>query len=80
MAGIVADAERCRAYAESSPALATSLNPYLGYERTAEIIKESLRTGTSIRDLLVASGELSAAEIDGALDALALTRGGIARA
>ena len=77
--GIEADEERCRANAEASPSIATSLNPYLGYERTAEIIKESLRTGTTIRDLLVASGELPPAEIDRALDALALTKGGITR-
>jgi fumarate hydratase class II len=77
--GITADVERCRANAEASPSIATSLNPYLGYERTAEIIKESLRTGTPIRQILEATGELPADDVDRALDALALTRGGITR-
>jgi len=79
IAGITADAQRCRAYAEASPSIATSLNPYLGYERTAELIKESLATGTPIRDLVTATGELSPEDLDGALDALALTKGGITR-
>jgi len=77
--GIEADEERCRANAEASPSIATSLNPYLGYERTAELIKESLKTGTPIRDLVTASGEVSADDLDRALDALALTKGGITR-
>jgi len=77
--GITADEERCRANAEASPSIATSLNPYLGYERTASIIKESLKTGTPIRELVAATGELSADELDAALDALALTKGGISR-
>jgi fumarate hydratase, class II len=77
VAGIEADEERCRTNAEASPAIATSLNPYLGYERTAELIKESARTGEPIRDLVAATGELSAAELDAALDALALTKGGL---
>ena len=77
--GIVADVDRCRTHAEASPSIATSLNPYIGYERAAEIIKESLHTGVPIRTILETSGELSGEDIDRALDALALTRGGIAR-
>ena len=79
VAGITADEERCRTNAEASPSIATSLNPYLGYERTAQLIKESLKTGEAIRDLVAATGELSEDDLDRALDALALTRGGITR-
>mgnify|MGYP003691363161 CR=1 FL=1 len=71
--------ERCLANAESSPALATSLNPFLGYERTAELIKQSQQTGRSIRELVVESGEVAPDDLDRALDALALTRGGVAK-
>ncbi len=77
VAGIGADIHRCRAFAELSPAIATSLNPYLGYERTAELIKASLNSGTPIRDLVEATGQLTPDEVDRALDALALTRGGL---
>ena len=74
VAGITADVARCRALAETSPSIATSLNPYLGYERTAAIIKESLATGESIRALVEATGEVTPAQLDDALDALRLTR------
>ena len=74
---IEADVERCRTNAESSPAIATSLNPYLGYERTAQLIKESQKTGTPIRELVKATGEISDEDLDRALDATALTRGGL---
>jgi hypothetical protein len=53
--GIEADVERCKAYAESSPSIGTSLNPYIGYERAAEVIKESTKTGRSIRELVPAA-------------------------
>ncbi len=41
--GIEANTATLERYAEASPAVATALNPYLGYETTAEIIKESKR-------------------------------------
>ena len=73
VAGITANEEQCRTYAESSPSIATSLNPYLGYERTAKIIKESLATGVPIRQLVEDTGELTADQVDEELDALSLT-------
>jgi fumarate hydratase class II len=80
VAGIEADAERCRAYAEATPQAATALNPILGYERVAELVKESAETGKSIRTLVVERGLVPEAEVDDVLDLLRLTRGGIADA
>ena len=37
VAGIVADVERCRSYALSSPSVVTALNPYIGYEQAAKV-------------------------------------------
>ena len=50
--GIEANGERCEAYYISSPALATALNPILGYAAAAEIAKEAVKTGKRIPDLL----------------------------
>jgi fumarate hydratase class II len=75
--GIEADVQRCRRYAESSPSIGTSLNPYLGYEITAEIVKESNRTGRSIRELVLERGLMTDEELDRALDVMALTKGGV---
>jgi fumarate hydratase class II len=77
VAGIEADVERCRAYAESSPSLGTSLNPYLGYEAAAGIVKESIATGRSVRELALEKGLLSEDQLDAALDVLGMTKGGI---
>ena len=52
ISGIEADRAQCQAYYISSPALATALNPLIGYARAAEIAKESARSGTSIPHLL----------------------------
>jgi fumarate hydratase class II len=75
--GIEANVERCKAYAESSPSIGTSLNPYIGYEKAAEVIKESTKTGRSIRELVLERGWMTDAELDKALDVLAQTKGGV---
>jgi aspartate ammonia-lyase len=63
IAGIEADLERCRQYYITSPALATALNPIIGYARAAEIAKESATTGVPIPDLLRRRKILSDEEI-----------------
>jgi fumarate hydratase, class II len=75
--GIEANVEQCRRYAESSPALGTSLNPYIGYEAAADVVKESVRTGRSVREVAVGRGLLTDEQVDAALDVLGMTRGGV---
>ena len=77
IAGIEANVDRLKAYAESSPSIGTALNPYLGYEVAADVVKESIRTGRSIREIVRARGLMTDAELDAALDVEAMTRGGI---
>jgi len=77
--GIEANADTCRRYAEASPSIGTSLNPYLGYETTADVIKESVASGRSIREVVLERGLMTDDEVTAALDVLAMTRGGIAR-
>jgi len=76
--GIAAEEERCRRYAERSPGLATALNPHIGYARGAEVVKEALRTGRSIADVVREKGLLSEEELRRILDAKAMTEPGIA--
>jgi aspartate ammonia-lyase len=52
IAGIGADRARCEEYYLTSPALATALNPIIGYVKAAEIAKESARTKVPIPELL----------------------------
>jgi aspartate ammonia-lyase len=62
--GIGADAERGRELLDRSTALATALSPHIGYAATAEIAKEAVRTGKSIRQLARERGVLSDAQLD----------------
>ncbi len=71
--GIEADADRCRAYFESSVGLATILNQHVGYEKAAEAAKEAAATGKTLRDLILEKGLMSAAELDAALDPKRIT-------
>ncbi len=51
VAGIGADEARCKRYAESSAALATALNPRIGYDRAARIVREALSSGKTILEV-----------------------------
>ncbi len=77
VAGMEADDERCRANAEASPAVATALNPYLGYSVVAEVVKESVATGRSIREVVLRRRLMTPRDVDRVLDLDAMTRGGI---
>ncbi len=77
VAGIEADVDRCRSYAEATVSVATALAPALGYDRAAELVKEALASGRPIRELVLERAWLTPAEVDRALDLLALTRGGV---
>ena len=76
--GIEADEERCRALLERSTAAATSLSPYIGYARTADIAKAAVATGRSIRELVLERGLMDAQQLDRVLSVEAMTRPGIA--
>lgn len=65
--GLAANAERLRADIAKSPVMVTLLAPRIGYQRSAQLFKESLSTGTTIRDLVVSSGLMTADEVDSLL-------------
>ena len=77
IAGITANVEKCREYAESSPSIGTSLNPYIGYEEAAKVIKQAIAENKSVRAVVKERGLLTDEEIDKALDVLSMTKGGI---
>ncbi len=81
VAGLEANVDVLRQYAEGSPSIATPLNRYLGYEEVAKITKQALSSGDSIRDVVVqrghvASGRITEEQLDEALDVLGMTRAG----
>ncbi len=62
--GIEANREVCRRYVENSIGLVTALNPVLGYEKSAAIAKEALKTGGSVYQLVLEKGWLSQEQLD----------------
>jgi len=78
--GAQADVERCREFAESSPAIVTPLNRYLGYEEAAAIAKQALAQRKTIRDVVierghVRDGRITERQLDEVLDVLRMATG-----
>jgi fumarate hydratase class II len=79
VAGLEADVERCRRYAEASPSVVTPLNRVIGYEAAAKVAKHAVAAGMTVREAVldlgfVERGEVTEAQLDAALDVLAMTR------
>jgi len=73
VAGLTANQKRCDTYAQSTVSLATALNPYIGYAKAAEIVKESVATGRSIIDIAREKKLLTEKEIAEILDPVTMT-------
>ncbi len=71
--GVEANEDVCRASAEHSLALATALNPAIGYEKAAKLAQEALKTGTPIRELARAKKLLDEDLLDKLLDLRRMT-------
>jgi fumarate hydratase, class II len=74
--GIEANEERCRELVELSMAMVTSLAPKIGYDRAAEIAKESARTGKTVREICRERKVLQENDLESALDPIAMTEPG----
>jgi len=75
--GLEVDAARARELLDRSTAVATALSPHLGYAQTAEIAKESVKTGKSIRQIVLERGLLDARQLERILSVEHMTRPGI---
>jgi len=77
IAGMVANEETCRGYVEISPSMATALNPLIGYDKAAEIAKQSFKTRRPVRELAREMTSLTPDAIDHALDPRRQTEPGL---
>jgi fumarate hydratase class II len=75
--GIEANADGCRRSAESTLAAATALNPYIGYDKAAAIVKEAATSGRMLRDVALEHG-VDEATYDEAMDLRKMARGSAA--
>jgi aspartate ammonia-lyase len=76
--GIEANRERAAYLMEHSSALSTPLAPYLGYALAAEISKQAVREGRTIREIVIERGIFTAQELDELLAPHELTEPGVA--
>jgi fumarate hydratase class II len=74
--GMEADAETCQAEVERSPAMATGLNPHIGYEQAARLAREALATGKTVRQLAREKQILPEDVLEKALDPWRMIRPG----
>src|SRR6266478_3478233 len=74
--GITANKARCEELVELSMAMVTSLAPKIGYDRAAELAKESVRTGKTVRELCREKKILPEKELERALDPVSMTEPG----
>lgn len=75
--GITANADQCQAYVENSVGVVTAVSPYIGYAKAASIAKRALKTGESVRDILLEEDLFTEDELDAIFDPHALTEPGI---
>jgi fumarate hydratase class II len=75
--GLEANAERARELLERNAIIVTALNPHIGYDAGARIAKEALRSGRSVRELVLEEGLLDADTLDEVLDLRRMTEGGV---
>jgi fumarate hydratase class II len=74
--GIQANADRCAELVERSMAMVTSLAPLIGYDRAAEIAKESAKTHRTVREIARERQVLPEAELNRVLDPVEMTKPG----
>lgn len=73
VSGIRVDEKRCAELLEKSHALATVLNPYIGYDAVAELVKTALAENKSLRQVLVEKDIIPAKYLNEILDAMKMT-------
>jgi fumarate hydratase class II len=74
--GLEADEARCRELVDRSLMLVTALNPYIGYDQAAAVAKEALKTGRTLREIVLERKLMDAAALDRALEPLSMTQPG----
>ena len=75
--GITANETRCRYLVENSVGIITAICPHVGYQKAADIAKKAIKTGESVRTLILQENLLTEAEMEHILDPFQMTAPGI---
>jgi len=77
VSGITANETRCRYLVENSVGIITAICPHVGYQKAADIAKRAIKSGESVRTLILEEGLLTEEELNYILDPVQLTEPGI---
>jgi fumarate hydratase class II len=77
VAGVTANREKTEGWLAKNAILVTALNPIIGYSKGAEVAKKAMASNRPILDIVVELGYMTEVEARAALDARAMTEGGI---
>ena len=72
--GITANEERCKELLDNSIGIVTALCPYIGYKKSADIAKKSLKYGIPIKEFVLKEGILTVEDLEKILDPLSMTQ------
>ena len=75
--GITANEERCRYLVGNSVGIITAISPHLGYQKAADIAKKAIKTGESVRSLILKEKLMDEDELNRILDPIHMTEPGI---
>ena len=73
VSGITANETRCRYLVENSVGVITAICPHVGYQKAADIAKQAIKTGESVRDLILKEGLLTEDELNEIMDPVNMT-------
>jgi aspartate ammonia-lyase len=79
LSGLVIDVEREKRLVEASSGIALALNPYLGFDRTAEIVREAMKRRVSVRQVIRERKLMTDEELDKVLDPFRITQRGVVK-
>jgi fumarate hydratase class II len=77
VAKLEANAEHCEQQVEQSMALATALNPHIGYDKASNAAKTALKEDKTVREVVLEKGYLDESEVEEVLDPELMTHRGI---
>ena len=77
VSGITANESRCKYLVENSVGVITAICPYVGYQKAAEIAKKAIKTGDSVRELILKEKLMDKEQLDAILDPVNMTEPGI---
>ena len=76
--GITANEKRCKELVDNSVGIVTAICPHVGYRKAAAVAKKAIKTGASVKDLILQEGLMDAEKMEKILEPMGMTTPGIA--